>query len=821
MAIVVGSTPAAASTGPPDGYYATVDDTSSASLRASLHDIIDDHVRVPYTHSTNVDTWDVLELADQDPADPARILDVYRNASYEKFGGGNSFYNREHAWPKSFGYPDDRVGNYPYSDVHALFLSDDSYNSSRSNKPFATCTAACTEKVTEENGGVGGGSGVHPGNSNWTTGSGAAGTWETWRERRGDVARALLYLDVRYEGGEHTSGAPEPDLVLTDDRSKIVVTEENTTGIAYMGLLSVLLQWHAEDPVDDRERARNETVFDAQGNRNPFIDHPEWVSCVFGASCGGVDTDPPSLPDALVAEPGDGSVTLSWAPSPAPDLAAYTVHRSQQGGPWTPLASTSPGENSYLDGSVINDTTYAYAISATDSSGNESPWTSSVPVTPTAVGGDPWINEFHYDNKGKDAGEFVEIAGPAGTDLTGWSLVGYNGSNGTVYRTADLSGALPDQQGGFGTATVDFGTIQNGSPDGLALVDDQGQVVEFLSYEGDLVAVSGPAAGSTALDLGVSESGSDPRGRSLQRVGTGQVAADFAWQPPASASPGIPNADQVFADGGGDTTAPATPTSLTAVAETSAVTLDWADVGDTDLAGYHVYRWTESSPDPVRLTSSPLATSEWVDAGASNGSSYLYAVSAIDGAGNESPLSGSVGPPTASFSVGVADLVVTFSDTSTDVDGSVVSWAWDFGDGSTSTASDPTHGYAAAGTYAVVLTVTDDAGASAADTRLVTVGEPVVDLTIAGITPDTASQNTTVEVTVNGSGFVDGATLTLSGGSGPTPTVSDIVVVEDATITARVRVKAGGPARVRLWDVVVTNPDGASATLVDGFAVAP
>ena len=52
-----------------------------------------------------------------------------------------------------------------------------------------------------------------------------------------------------------------------------------------------------------------------------------------------------------------------------------------------------------------------------------------------------------------------------------------------------------------------------------------------------------------------------------------------------------------------------------------------------------VYRWTESSPDPVRLTSSPLATSEWVDAGASNGSSYLYAVSAIDGAGNESPLS--------------------------------------------------------------------------------------------------------------------------------------------------------------------------------------
>ena len=818
---------AASSLGPPDGYYATANNTSPETLRASLHEIIDDHVRVPYTHSSNLDTWDVLEVADQDPIDSSQILDVYRNASYEKFGGGNSLYNREHAWPKSFGFPDDLVSNYPYTDVHALFLSNDSYNSSRGNKPYAACTAACGERSTEENHGIGGGLGIYPGNSNWTTGSGPTGTWETWSGRRGDVARALLYLDVRYEGGQHASGNAEPDLVLTDDRSKIAVSGENTTGTAYMGLLSVLLQWHVEDPVDDRERVRNETVFGAQANRNPFIDHPEWVACVFGSSCDGVDTDPPSLPDALSADPGDGSVLLSWGPSLSPDLAGYTVHRSEIGGAaWMPLTSTLPDETEYVDQTVNNGTAYAYAVSATDLSGNESVWTTPVTVTPQPVGDDPWINEFHYDDKGKDSGEFVEIAGPAGTDLTGWSLIGYNGSNGGVYQSVNLNGALPDQQNGFGTVTVDLGSIQNGSPDGLALIDGEGRVVEFISYEGDLVAISGPAAGVSALDIGVFEGGRDPNGRSLQRTGTGRSGSEFNWQSPSSASPGQPNAGQTFSDGGGgggggDTTAPAAPTGLVAVAGESEVALDWADSGEADLAGYHVYRSTISAPDPVRQTVSLVSESGWVDAGSANGSTYLYAVTSVDAVGNESTLSGSIGPPAAWFSSSVADLVATFSDGSTDVDGSVVSWDWDFGDGSASTAQSPTHAYVMSGAYLVVLTVTDDAGASAIDAQLVTVGAPVEDLAVIAITPGTVAQNTTVDVTVSGTGFINGAGLALSGGSGPTPTVSNIVVVNDSTITARVRVKAGGPGKVRFWDVVVTNPDGSSDTLLNALVVNP
>ena len=90
---------------PPDGYYDSVDESSPEALRASLHEIIDDHVRFPYT-SDAPDTWDILEMADEDPADASRIITLYRNASEQKRGGGNDDYNREHTWPRSYGFPD-------------------------------------------------------------------------------------------------------------------------------------------------------------------------------------------------------------------------------------------------------------------------------------------------------------------------------------------------------------------------------------------------------------------------------------------------------------------------------------------------------------------------------------------------------------------------------------------------------------------------------------------------------------------------------------------------------------------------------------------
>ncbi len=220
---------------------------------------------------------------------------MYKNASYPKVGNGTGPYSREHTWPKSYGFPDNSGDddNYPYSDCHMLFLCDKSYNSSRSNRPYRECHPACVEKPTEKNNGQGGGSGEYPGNSNWRTLHGPSGRWETWIGRRGDVARAMFYMDVRYEGGG------EPDLILTDNANLIVVTDGP---IAYMGILSVLLEWHEQDPVDDVERNRNDVVFSFQENRNPFIDHPEWVACLFLNEC---DAECPQDFD------GDGDVDAS------------------------------------------------------------------------------------------------------------------------------------------------------------------------------------------------------------------------------------------------------------------------------------------------------------------------------------------------------------------------------------------------------------------------------------------------------------------------------------------------------------------------------
>ncbi len=315
---IVGLCASATGQGPPDGYYDSVDASSPAALRATLHDVIDDHTRVKYSGSPP-DAWTVLELAQRDPADTSRILDIYRNESFAGVGGGNNFYQREHSWPKSYGFPDDGPDNYPYSDCHLLFLCQSTYNQARSNKPFRSCNSACTEYKTLANNGQGGQGGAYPGDSNWTSGALTSGRWEVWYGRRGDIARAMFYADIRYEGGNHgTTGYAEPDLQLTDNTSLISGSNTGSNeSLAYMGILSDLLQWHLEDPVDAFEQWNNDIIFIFQGNRNPFTDNPGWVDCLYNGSCslGTTYCDPAvdnstGLPAVIFA---DGSAVISDA----------------------------------------------------------------------------------------------------------------------------------------------------------------------------------------------------------------------------------------------------------------------------------------------------------------------------------------------------------------------------------------------------------------------------------------------------------------------------------------------------------------------------
>ncbi|MEU5939645.1 ExeM/NucH family extracellular endonuclease [Micromonospora sp. NPDC047548] len=142
------------------------------------------------------------------------------------------------------------------------------------------------------------------------------------------------------------------------------------------------------------------------------------------------------------------------------------------------------------------------------------------------------VSEIHYDNAGTDTGEAIEIEAPVGFDLTGWQIVLYNGANGAAYNTRTLSGAVP--AAGVVVANYPTDGIQNGAPDGVALVSPTGSVAEFLTYEGTFTAVGGPANGLTGTDIGVEETTTTPVGHSLQKI-------NGTWNPPAPNTFGVRN----------------------------------------------------------------------------------------------------------------------------------------------------------------------------------------------------------------------------------------------------------------------------------------
>jgi predicted extracellular nuclease len=237
----------------------------------------------------------------------------------------------------------------------------------------------------------------------------------------------------------------------------------------------------------------------------------------------------------------------------------------------------------------------------------------------------PFINEIHYDNTGTDADEAVEIAGPAGTDLSGYQLVLYNGANGASYGTLNLTGVIADQDDGFGTLAFNYAAngIQNGSPDGVALVGPGNVVVQFLSYEGTFAAVGGPADGMTSVDIGVSETGSEPLGQSLQLVGSGTSYDQFHWAPAATASRGAINPGQDFIGGQNDAppsvtqTVPAdsatdvdTQTSIAIVfSEPVAVAPDWFAI-TCSTSGPHAAAVAGGPQSYTLLPDNPFAIDE-------------------------------------------------------------------------------------------------------------------------------------------------------------------------------------------------------------------
>ncbi|MER7711410.1 endonuclease [Streptomyces werraensis] len=224
-------------------YYDAAAGKTGTALKSALHTIISDQTKLSYSA-----VWDALKVTDQDPDNSSNVILLYSGISRSKTlnGGDVGDWNREHVWAKSHG--DFGTSTGPGTDLHHLRPEDVQVNSIRGNKDF-------------DNGG-----------SSFTNSGGSLTDSNSFEPRdavKGDVARMILYMAVRYEG---TDGWPdlEPNDTVTNGTNP------------YHGRLSVLKQWHQQDPPSAFEVNRNDVIFASyQHNRNPFIDHPEWVEAIW------------------------------------------------------------------------------------------------------------------------------------------------------------------------------------------------------------------------------------------------------------------------------------------------------------------------------------------------------------------------------------------------------------------------------------------------------------------------------------------------------------------------------------------------------------
>lgn len=232
-----------------DGYYEGVEGLSGDTLKTFLHNLIDDHTSISYSAVS-----EALKFTDIDPYNQNNIILLYSGDSIDKDYRCSSScpsdsWNKEHVWPQSVGGFD--TGDVPGTDLHSLRPTYVPINSARLSKDF---DEGGTEVYFE---------GTATGN--YTD----SNSFEPRDDVKGDVARMMFYMAVRYQGD--------------DGYADLEIDEIVGDGAPTIGVLSVLLQWHLDDPVDSFEENRNNVIYDDyQGNRNPFIDHPELVALIWG-----------------------------------------------------------------------------------------------------------------------------------------------------------------------------------------------------------------------------------------------------------------------------------------------------------------------------------------------------------------------------------------------------------------------------------------------------------------------------------------------------------------------------------------------------------
>ena len=377
----------------PTGYYNTATGTGY-TLKTQLYNKIKGHTDKSYTG-----LWTTYATSDRDNQyeNDNSIIDIYSEnptgvdpykytlttnqcGTYSTEG---NCYNREHIIPQStFGSSAPMV-----SDAHHIPPTDGKVNGMRSNYPHGT---VATATWTSLNGSKLGSSSV----------SGYSGTvFEPINEFKGDIARMYFYFATRYE---NTVSGYSYDM-FNGTSNQVFTTAFKT----------MLLTWHAQDPVSAREIARNNAIYVRQGNRNPYIDHPEYVNSIWGTGTPPSDTQAPTTPTNLVSSNiTQTTLNLSWTAST--DNVAVTGYDVYMNGS---LKASVTSTSASITG-LTAATTYSFYVRAKDAATNIS--TSSSTINATTSTSTPSVTDLYFSEylEGSSNNKALEIANATGASIS-------------------------------------------------------------------------------------------------------------------------------------------------------------------------------------------------------------------------------------------------------------------------------------------------------------------------------------------------------------------------------------------------------------------
>lgn len=387
------------------GYYITATVTGY-TLKTQLYNKIKGHSDKGYTG-----LWTTYSTSDRDNQyeNDNSIMDVYSENpngsdpytySYSTNQCGNystegNCYNREHMIPQSvFNSAAPMV-----SDAHHIPPTDGKVNGMRSNYPHGDVASATW---TSLNGSKLGSSAV----------SGYYGTvFEPLDEFKGDIARMYFYFATRYE-----NTVVSYSYAMFNGTSNQVFTSS---------FLDMLISWHNQDPVSAREIARNNAIYVRQNNRNPYIDHPEYVGQIWGGTVPVADTTAPSTPlNLLASNITTSSLQLNWSAST--DNVGVTGYDVYMNGSFKNSVTLT---NSLITG-LSSGTTYSFYVKAKDAAGNYSNNSSTINATTTATS---LVTDLYFSEylEGSSNNKALEIANNTGSPISLSTYVIKKQTNGT------------------------------------------------------------------------------------------------------------------------------------------------------------------------------------------------------------------------------------------------------------------------------------------------------------------------------------------------------------------------------------------------------